>query len=170
MLRVRADNPTNKMKTTITSTLAILGLCTGLATAVYSQAPDGSTSPVTQRDAYGNIIVMPPYSVRSDVPRALEMVPLNVGPEFAGQQVDMLFWVDKNGRAYNIDADTSNLPDRYTNVRTASLVTQLAVAISGWKFEPAHDANGNAIERHVRLPISMTDQSSSASSVSYTSN
>jgi hypothetical protein len=156
------------MKTTITSTLAILGLCTGLATAAYSQAPDYTSTPAPQRDANGAIVVMPPYAVRSDIPQPLETIPLNVGPEYAGRQVDMLFWVDKNGRAYNIDADTSNLPDRYTNVKTASLVTQLAVAISGWKFEPAHDANGNAIDRHVRLPISMTDQTSST--VAYTSN
>jgi hypothetical protein len=110
---------------------------------------------VTAVDQNGTIIVMPPYSARSDIPVPADRIPLNVGSEYAGRQVDMVFMVDKNGRAYNVDADTFNMPDRYTNVKTASLVTQLALSIQGWTFEPAHDANGNPIERRVRLPITL---------------
>ena len=142
------------MKTSIITTLAILGLCTSFVGTTTAQAPANSNP--TRVDQYGNIIVLPPYEVRnSDIPIPVQTVPLNVGTEYAGQQVDMLFMVDKNGRAYNIDADTTNMPDRYTNVRTASLVTQLAVSLQGWKFEPARDAAGNPIERMVRLPITL---------------
>ena len=134
------------MKTYITSTLAAIGVIAGLSTA-SAQAPNPNAQnaePVNN----GSIVVMAPYDVRPT-----ETLPLNVGTTYSSQPIDMVFTVDKSGHAYNIDADTSNLPDRYTNVKTASLVTQLSQAIQGWKFEPGHDANGNAVERQVRLPI-----------------
>jgi hypothetical protein len=139
----------------LTTTLAVLGLCTtGLFSAANAQGPNPSSR--TYVDQNGAIVVLPPYEVRnSEIPTPTTTIPLNVGPEYAGQQVDMLFMVDKSGRAYNIDADTSNMPDRYTNVKTASLVTQLAVNIGGWQFEPARDSAGNPVERMVRLPINL---------------
>jgi hypothetical protein len=139
----------------ITTKLAVIALCTtGLFSAANAQGPTPTER--TYVDQNGAIVVLPPYEVRnSEIPIPVQTVPLNVGPEFAGQQVDMLFMVDKSGRAYNIDADTTNMPDRYTNVRTASLVTQLAVSISGWQFEPARDSAGNPVERMVRLPITL---------------
>ena len=133
------------MKTSITAILATIGLVTGAA-ITSAQAPNPNAQNAQPVDS--SIVVMPPYSVRPT-----EVLPLNVGSTYSSQPIDMVFTVDRNGRAYNIDADTSNLPDRYTNVKTASLVTQVSLAIQGWKFEPGHDANGNAIERKVRLPI-----------------
>lgn len=146
--RVRA---TIIMKTSIKTTLALLGLCTTGVFAVNAQAP----AQTQQLDPNGAIVVLPPYQVRnSEVPIPVQTLPLNVGREYGGQ-VNMIFTVDKKGHAYNIDADTSNMPDRYTNVKTASLVTQLAENIRGWTFEPARDSAGNPIERTVRLPVSL---------------
>src|SRR3954463_16182871 len=130
------------MKTYITATLAAIGLAAGLSTS-SAQAPNPNAQ--NSEPVNSSIVVMPPYSVRSDIPQLTQSTPLNVGTTYSSQPIDMLFTVDKNGKAYNIDADTWNMPDRYTNVQTASLVTQLSQAISGFKFEPAHDANGNAI-------------------------
>jgi hypothetical protein len=157
------------MKTSIMTTLALAAMCTGLVATAQSISVDGyvETSPgvwdyvgnETPSSSATTIVVMPPYTT-TEKPIITEAHPINVGPDFAGQQVDMIFRVDTNGRPYNIDADTSNMPDRYTNVKTASLVTQLAVEIGFWRFEPARDSAGNPIERTVRLPMTLGTSSS----------
>src|SRR3954469_4729231 len=107
------------MKTSIITTLASIGIFSELALSASAQAPNPNAQ--NAQPSNNAIVVMPPYSVRSDIPQPTEKVPLNVGTEYSVQPIDMLFTVDRNGHAYNIDADTSNLPDRYTNVKTASL-------------------------------------------------
>ena len=93
----------------------------------------------------GEPIRMAPYYVHPGEPTPAYVVEPRLAPDFVGQQLEMKFIVDKSGRPYNIEA-TNPMVDR-------NLVTQIASALWYWRFDPARDASGNAIERKVILPV-----------------
>jgi hypothetical protein len=138
------------MKTCILVAAALFGLAgSALASEVKASVP-ATSSPIVRMD---------PYEVTSSAPKLVRILEPRLPLEFAGRELNLEFWVDRDGRPYNIDADTRNLPDRYTNVHTASLVTRLADAIQGWEFRPAFDAQGLPVERKVILPIRIQAES-----------
>lgn len=119
-----------------------------LAIVLASLAPMANAADNATTNSSNSVVTMDPFRVTASKPVPVHILQPRVQSKFAGQKLELEFRVDQSGRAYDFDSSTP--VDR-------DLVTQLADAISGWRFNPARDSAGNPVDRKVVLPVNVID-------------
>ena len=131
----------NLMSNVATATKSVLpaALILGLLGALLALTPQASGQSANE------VVQMRPFVISESVPIPTYIVRPTVALKYEGLRIDMTFWVDKSGKAYNVGS-----PEERTN---PNLFAQLSEAIDHWKFTPAMDADGNPVARKVILPV-----------------
>lgn len=80
-------------------------------------------------------------------PRAVSVVQPIVSTRYIGEEIDLVFRIDEQGRPGRITSTSRVAKD---------LVSALVSAVSQWEFTPARDVNGQAKPAKVLMPVRIT--------------
>jgi hypothetical protein len=129
-------------------------VCTAVSIALFvaaAGAAEKPSKPARKKADAEEVLRMDPLRVsgRGDLsystPVAVRIIKPRVNPKYAGTQFELKFTVDRFGMPYNL-GPTDVMVD-------SELVFQVIAAVRSWQFTPAHDSDGNVIDRKVILPV-----------------
>lgn len=113
---------------------AILGLSVLGVFALTAQAHPHNDTDATDDSAH----------IQAPVP--IKVIQPGVSPSQVGKVVKVRFALDTNGKPSNIESAEANPED-------ALLTERVIRAMRSWEFEPARDANGEAVAVNVEMPV-----------------
>jgi len=140
------DEANNAIERTVILPVIIdepVGTTPKAASGVATPAPAPVQARATTRK--DPVVTMNAYHVRADIPTAVDVIVPRISTNYSGKTVELKFIVDTTGHPYNVSATDMSVDP--------SLVTQLWSAVGAWRFDPARDPAGTAIERTIILPL-----------------
>jgi len=128
------------MKTLTKTFLCVIGL--SLVPLALSAANEQASTPEVE---------LPEYKIEASLPQPTHQPIPQIKSGYVGLDLKLKFTVNEKGRPESVRLEKSL--SSYSDIHKMSFASQMRDLVTRWKFEPARDANGQAVAVKVIMPV-----------------